>query len=446
MYYKIDSDPKELDNKILKNMEKAISQSFPIKGNFYTLNANNIHAESSNVSLNDVKEAILSGKSVFNTIKGDLELIRNSDGKVIDKKTNAVISRVPKFTQKETFIVDGNSYVVPNQQRLKPGAYLFKRKNGEIVTIFNTSSNRQFKLSLDPSNGIFYFNIGSSKVPAISILNAIGVPHQQIIKTIGEKLYQVNQKKSNQNDLEKFLKKSYRLPDEIKNASTEEKIKYLFSNMKVDDDVTKRNFGVKSTSIDGNLILSAMGKLLDANAGKEVDIDQKNNLANRKILNAIHLMPEYFNKNFKKEAFKIKLKLNKPNVSKIEDVFSPSGVTEIAKQFLTTSKISRMPEEYNPVQIHMASKLLTPMGEGGIETDRALTEDDKAIHPSQLGFIDPIVSPEGAKTGVTLAVTGNAYISDDGEPAVKVINTKTGKKEIIPVKELWDKKVAFPTT
>ena len=446
MYHKIDSSPEELDKKILSNMTKAVSNNFPIKGNFYTLKVSNLHPEKTNASLNSIKDAVLSGKSVFNTIRGDIELIRNSDGKVIDRKTNAVIARIPQFTKKETFIVDGNSYVVPNQQRLKPGAYLFQRKNGEIVTIFNTAQNRQFKLSLDPSTGIFYFNIGSSKVPAISILNALGVPHQDLIRAIGDKLYTANQKKSNPSDLEKFIKKSYKLPSELKNASPEEKIKYIFGSMQVDDDVVNRNFGVKTKKIDTKLILAAMKRLLDANKGDEVDLDQKNNLANRKVLNAMHLMPEHFNKNFKNEAFKIKLKLSKPNVTKIQDVFTPSNVTETAKQFLTTSKISRMPEEYNPLQIHMASKLLTPMGEGGIETDRALTEDDKAIHSSQLGFIDPVVSPEGAKTGVTLAVTGNAYISDDGEPAIKVMNVKTGKDEIVPIKELWEKKVAFPTT
>ena len=148
-------------------------------------------------------------------------------------------------------------------------------------------------------------------------------------------------------------------------------------------------------------------------------------------------------KMFKTERSKIVKKLGATNISSITDVYSPQYMTTTFKNYITASKLARMPEEYNPLQVHMASRLLTPLGEGGIGTDRALGEDDKAIHPSQLGFIDPVVSPEGAKTGITLAVTSNAYVSEDGEPAIAVINTKTGRKEVVPIAILWDKKLAI---
>jgi len=226
----------------------------------------------------------------------------------------------------------------------------------------------------------------------------------------------------------------------------EELVKHLFSHMKLDKDVSKNNIGVESDHISPQVLIKSMHLLLDSAQGKDLDTEQKNNLANKLILNASHLMPEYFNKTFNKEFFKIRQKLNTPNIKSLKDVFSHSYFTDPLKSFLTTSKISRMPEEYNPLQINMARKLLTPMGEGGVEDETAITESEKSIHPSQLGFVDPIVSPEGAKSGIVLAVTTNAYVDDNGEPAIKVINAKTGKEEIVPIKELWSKKVAYPTT
>jgi len=446
MFYKIDDSPEKIDKHILNNVVKEVEKTFPIEGNFYKIEVSNVKGIQKEVDLEDVKNAILKGKSLFNEIRGDVCLIRKKDNKKIECKKNILIAKVPKFSPKETFIIDGNSYAIPNQQRLKPGTYLFERKNGEIVTIVNPIGNRQFKITLNPDTGVIYFNIGNSNVSVVSILKALGVSDEEIKRKLGKKLYEININKTNPTDLEKFIKKSYSLPNDIKQKPLTEQIKYIFDHMELDPDVNKRNFGVETSKLTPELIFANIKQILKAYRGEEVDLKQKNNLANRKVLNAIHLMPEYFAKNSVKEIFKIKQKLNNPALNSLNDVFNHNYLTDTLKSFLTVSKISRMPEEYNPIQTHMATKLLTPLGEGGIETDRALTEDDKAIHSSQLGFIDPVVSPEGAKTGITLAVTNNAYVDENGEPAIEVLNVKTGKKEIKTIKELWNKKVAYPAS
>ena len=446
MYHKIDDSQENIDKRLSQKLAESIEQQFPIKGNLKTLKIKNVNVDIKYADMKEIKDAILNGKSIFNNVKADAELIDNKTGKVIDRKRNMLIAKVPQFTQRGTFMVDGNSYVIPNQQRLKAGAYLVQRKNGEIVTIFNTKGNRQLKLTFDPTKGLFHFNIGNSNIPASSILHGMGVTQEDLAKVVGDKIAAENMKSISLEHINKFINKSYELPKSEESKTPEEKLKYIFSSMKVDPDVMERNIGVKSSDLDKTAILASMKKILSAYKDPDAEIDQKNNLANKKIYTVLQSYPEQFEKLFKKNEFKIKQKLNNPKVKTLSDTFSNSDITNSTKMFLTTGKLSSMPEEYNPVQIHMATKFVTPLGEGGIGSDLALTADDKSIHHSQLGFIDPVVSPEGSNTGVVLATSKDAYVDDSGEPATKVINLKTKKEEIVPIKKLWDSKVAYPAT
>jgi len=445
-FIKLDSSPEERNKETIKEIIPIVEKHFPLSGNFYTLDLKNFTVKENNASMNEIKNTILKGGSIFNEVYADATLIKNQNKKVIDKKKKVLVMKIPAFTKKLSYIIDGNSFTIPNQQRLKPGAYLVERKNGEIVTIFNTKENKQFKLKLNPETGIFYFDIGSSNIPAVSILKAMGMSDAEGEQALGKELYKANVEKSSPDDLDKFLNKSYSLPKEISDKTPQEKIKYLFSKMKVDPDVTHRNFNVKTDIINVPLVLSTMKKVLSASKGEKVDLDQKNNIINKQILNGPKIMSENYDNLIKAEINKIKAKLSSSNVTKISDVLSHTNLTQPLKLFLSTAKISRLNEEYNPLQMHMANKFITPMGEGGVGSDLALTVDDKAIHNSHMGFIDPIVSPEGSNVGVVLAVTDNSYIDDKGNPAIKVLNLKTKKKEIVRLKDLWNKKVAYPTT
>jgi DNA-directed RNA polymerase beta subunit len=272
MFYKIDDDSDNTDKRLLGKITEEVKKVFPIEGNIYTLEAKNITPVKKDVDITEVKDAIFKRKSITNEIRGDLTLIRNSDKKVIDRKSNVVIAKVPQFTKKDTFVVEGNSYVVPNQQRLKAGAYLFERKNGEVVTIINSVGNRQFKITLNPDTGVFYINIGNSNVPLYSILKALDVPDAEIKKNFGDKLYEVNKAKSSPNDLEKFIKKSYSLPEDIEKKSDLEKVKYLFEHMELDPDVTHRNFGVSTNKVSPSFIFNSVKKILEVYNGKKVDL------------------------------------------------------------------------------------------------------------------------------------------------------------------------------
>ena len=429
----------ETDSHVKQHIIETLSSMFPIDGNFFILNAKNFKIAPSNASLKDIKNALIKGGSIMSGIKADVSLIDKKTRKIIDKK-RMTIMRIPDFTKKGSFIVDGNSYTVPYQQRLKAGVYTMAKRNGQIETMFNLAKGRNFILKLDDS-GIFRIKIGSSHVPMYSILHDLGVSDAEISSVIGDPFLKINKKQYHPGDSAKFVKQ-FNYNTENSKIST---IQDAISITKLDPSVTEHTLGIKKDTVDPSVFLAAAKKLKSVKFGKEKE-DDRENLIYKKIMTPERILSESYDKIAKDAVNKIRFKLNNPNIVSITDVLgSGSGVlTKPIKTFLSTSKISRLSEEYNPLMMHSVKHTLTPMGEGGVGDTRALNLDTKAVHPSHLGFIDPIVSPEGASVGVTLAVTDNSYVDKEGNPAIKVINSKTNKAEIKRISELWDKKLAYP--
>jgi DNA-directed RNA polymerase beta subunit len=69
--------------------------------------------------------------------------------------------------------------------------------------------------------------------------------------------------------------------------------------------------------------------------------------------------------------------------------------------------------------------------------------DAKMIDPSHLGFLDPVHTPEGSKTGVTLHLPLGAK-KKANTVAVKMFNIKTGKMEDVDPKKAYKSNVVLP--
>jgi len=437
--------PEETDKAVKDKVKEAIGSIFPIDGNFYKIDASDIKVENSDSNLSDVKKALVDGSSVMSRVTANVKLIDKNTGKVIDSKKRT-IARIPDYTDKESFVVEGNSYVIPYQQRLRPGVYTLKKRNGEINSMFNLAKGRNFVQKID-RNGIFRIKIGTSHVSLYSILHDAGVPDERIKKEWGDKLFEENKKTYNPSDSIKFLKAFYYNSRDISKSNISAELNKALNEARIDEHVVSNTLGVAKKNVDRDLLLTASKRLLGVFKGEEKQ-DDRENMMFKQIVAPEDMLHEAFIKKSKDEVNKIKFKLSNPDTKKIEDAIGSGSamLTRPIKSFLTSSKASRLSEEYNPLMMHTATHFITPMGEGGVGDSRALNLDTKAVHPSQLGFIDPIVSPEGASVGITLAVTGNSFIDKSGAPAIKVINARTGKEEIKKLSDLWNAKVAYPVS
>jgi hypothetical protein len=146
----------------------------------------------------------------------------------------------------------------------------------------------------------------------------------------------------------------------------------------------------------------------------------------------------------KKIINKIKMRLNSasgiPTLSRV--VYSGMFSGPITS-FVTTESISGTPEQINPVEILDHTNKITILGTGAIGSLQAISEGQRMVHPSHLGIIDPIRTPESEKTGIDLRIVRTAARDKEGNLYAPMINAKTGKLEYIHPSRLRNLYVAF---
>jgi len=442
-YKKLSRPSEEANRLISESIAKRVASLFPVDGNFFRLDVSNIEVELGSSDINSVKKALVSGSSINNRVKATVTLFDKQSHKKIDTKRR-VIMTIPSFTKKGSFVIEGNSYVIPFQQRLRAGVYTMKKRNGAIETMFNLGKGRNFTIKL--AGETFAIKVGSAHVSLYSILHFIGVSDNRMRKVWGDGMFEVNQKTYKASDAEKFMQLfSYDNAKIGENVFSD--VKNAIESSTVSAPVVRNTLGIDSETVNGEMMLKASSKLVRVFNGDEKP-DDRENMMFKQIVTPEHMLAEAFDKSAREVVSKIRFKLSSPATSTVDDALGAGGVLlgRPIKTFVVSSKASLMPEEYNPMMMHMANHLITPLGEGGVGDTRALNLDTKAVHASHLGFIDPVVSPEGASVGITLAITENAYVDVDGTPAMKVINARNGKEEIVPLDVLWNKKLAYPTS
>ncbi len=444
-FRKLNRTSKETDASIKQKILTELANVFPIDGNFFRIDAKNFQIKSDGASLSSVKKSLSSGSSVMASVVADVSLYDKNLKKVVDKKRRTIM-RIPEYTKKGSFVVEGNSYTIPYQQRLRPGVYTLKKRNGEINSMFNLGKGRNFNMKID-KGGNLKVKVGSLHVPLYSILKELGVSDSEMQRAWGKELLEINKKSYNPTDAQKFMKAFKYSGDGITEQNAKEELNKAIHEATISKEVVKETLGIESDKLNPQIILAASKKLLGVYNGTE-EQDDRENMIFKQVMAPEDMLAEAFSKNIREEVNKIKFKLGNPNTAKVDDVLGTgtAGLTRPIKNFIVSSKATRLSEEYNPLMMHTTSHFITPMGEGGVGDTRALNLDTKAVHQSHLGFIDPIVSPEGAAVGITLAVTDNSYIDETGAPAIGVINAKTGKKEVKRIADLWDKNLAYPVS
>lgn len=431
-------------------IRKEITSTFDgrrVEGKKKTLVYSNVKPQKADTSFKLLASAINSGKTVSQKYKADVSILDNETGKVLSEKKGAYIGEVPMYTKKGGFVVDGNTYNLPNQIRLKPGAYTLNKANGDVETMMNVKNGRGMKIVSPQDKDDVKIEIGSRQFSPVDVAKILGATDKEIDSTIGKDLATHLRKKS---DLEgTALKLSQTLgltgPDITPPHSEVSKgLREYFEKTELDKSVTQHTLGKPVVSVDKDAILLGVKRNVAVKRGSEPE-DDKENLMFKRIITPEKLMAEGIQRDLMKPEAKMKGILNNPfEHTDVSEVLKEPTLKHAAKAFLTTSAISRMPEEYNPLQTLQGSSDITPMGEGGITSTEMITPSVRSLHLSQLGFIDPIKSPEGANTGVTLSTTLGSYVDKDGNAALKVKNLKTGKQEIKTVGDLWDKRIAFP--
>ncbi|MCB5270566.1 MAG: hypothetical protein LHW56_01830 [Candidatus Cloacimonetes bacterium] len=453
---RIVDNPDNIRRAIFDSAIRALQGKFPIQAKHVTIQAKNFRVEHVPLSHNQQKTILMARGNASDPVYADLVITSNQTGKTLLEVPKHRIMSLPYYTNRYTFLVDGNEYNVVNQLRTKSGVYTRRRGNDTLESAFNLAKGANFKLLMDPETGVFKVDILHSTLPLIGVLRVLSTPETEIRQELGPDLYTANLISENQfnrtlNTLyEKLVRYKSPLGDR---ASKEEKmraIRQYFEGTEINPETTKLTLGTAFSSVSSKTILQAAKKILRV-YNEEDDLDERDNLEFQKVFSVEDFVREVLEKNTA-DLRKIKQRLDSfsPSGKQAEDrlsikaALSPAYFSKPLKNFIVTSSISRLPGQINPMEMVSSSGIVTRLGEGAISSDRAVPDETRAVNYSYMGVIDPVETPESGKIGIDNRFTLTALKGTDNELYQEVVNCHTGQREKKRLIELRDKILGFP--
>ena len=240
-------DYQRLRQNIRDKVKKAVGDSFPLEWGGVRLEVKNLKYDPTDYDLKKQKDALLKDEYLANPLKGDVYLYDSKSNQLLDQLKGKTLMRVPYYTERGTFIHNGNEYSTLRQMRLRPGIYSRRKANNELETQFNIErgTGRGYRITFDPKSSIYKFEIGQSSVSLYSILHDIGVPDQELKEAWGDDVFARNKSRYDRRALDKVHSKM--VSSRNSTAKTfEDKARELreaFEAQRVDADIRKSTLG-----------------------------------------------------------------------------------------------------------------------------------------------------------------------------------------------------------
>lgn len=451
----LDTNPQKQFEELKTRLLKQIQDTFPIKDpkGQYEVRVSDLRVIDDK-GVDDIRaqfNAKVKGGTWAAPVKGTIQVV-DGKGRVLVEKKNTPLAQIPKMTRHYGYIVDGSEVTIANQWRLKPGAYVkTTEKEGEYEAQFQLAKGKMFDLRLDPASGAMHMAMGSRKIPLYSVLRASGVTDDQLMKAWGKETFEANTKRV---DLEKNLTSLAtvaKLPKPKGGfSSPEEIIKAYFGSTKVDPGVMKDTLGVSTEQVNQSALFNASKKLLDVSAGK-TDPDPIDSLKYKELWSPTDHFTERLaagsdevvrrvTNSFRKPS--VQEKLRKGDTSVVKDVVPPDVIRKPLFHVFATS-LRGEANQTNPLRMLSDKSLVTIKGPGGIQNDHSITYSNTSIDPSQLGYVDPVFTPEGKDTGATLHLATGVEVKNK-KPYTSLYNLRTGKIEQVAPDKAATSRVVFP--
>lgn len=426
-------DPDAGFSALKTSVEETLKDMFPIKGNKRTLRVKSVKVQD-NKHVDDIRsqlEAKENDKSWDVPVNAELELVDNATGKVIDTQKKRLMN-LPKVTNRLGYIVDGKEYQVDSLWKLRPGPYSRINEKGGLETRFNLKGRNAFHVDFSPEKSKFTVRHGSSNYALYPFMKALGVSDSELEKKWGPEILEANKNVNVDKELARFHSKVAR-KDEAKKAP-QEFIREFFTAGEMDPRVTEQTLGIKKNFVDGDAIARSTEKLLKINKG-ESDTDDRDDLAFKDLHSMEDFAKEALQQKSRDIFRKIGAGLNKRD--KIKDIVSSDVFTKPIKNIFTETSLGNHPEQTNPVEILNNATKTTFLGEfGGIKSENTIPADTKLVNPSHFGFLDPLITPESGRAGVSLHLASGVQ-KRNNKVVTTLYNVKTGKyEEVDPVKAM----------
>lgn len=419
---------------------EALQAQFPIDGRTKSLVLENLEVED-NLHPDDIRSqhhAKVNGETWGVPVYANLVLKDKSSGKVLDSK-RVRVAELPKITKRYSQIVEGQEYQVNNQWQLQPGAYVRRRQSGELETRFQTSGRPSFDVTFDDASKEFKMEYNKAKLPLYPILKALGVDDTDLEKSWGKEILEANK---NVRKAGSAVEQFYKSTKKVAPASAADALKHLHETLaasKLRADSTSITLGKPIDHVNGEALALATNKMLRVQAGQPEDdrdsilfkdLRSAGDFAFDKITAASRTIRD-------KASRKINSSMNVREIIKFDTLNRP--ILETFKK----NSAAEFAKQVNPVEMLSASQQTTIMGPGGIKSEQSIMDEAKYVNPSHMAFLDPLHTPEGGKTGVTLRLPIGLR-KEGHEPQVPLYNLKTRKTEYVGPRKFLEANIVLP--
>lgn len=382
-------DTSALRDAIYDNIRSAASNIKPIGNARHTIELSDVDYEGpSEFPLARQKEAILGGKTLSRRLVGTWRLRDNETQKVLDEQ-RMTLAHVPHLTQRGTYILNGTENTLSSQLRLRPGIYTRRKANGDLEAHVNVLPGKgvSHRYFLEPETGIFKVQIGQAKLPAISVLRALGASDSDLAKAWGNELFGVNAPHDSPHITDKLYERVVGKPRE--SGDKGQALLEAFQKMEVDPEVTRSTLGRPIRNLDKHTILATTKKLLDIHKNR-VESDDRDHLAYQMIMGPEDLLAErvsLFRRTLPRLLWQASYRNNLSHVK-------PGVFNDAINAAFMSSGLGQTPEGISATEFIDHGSRVTRMGEGGIGSADAIPDESRNVHPSHLGVLDLVKTPE----------------------------------------------------
>ncbi len=379
-----------------------------------------------------------------------VELTNKTTGVVEEQEI--YLGEYPWMTDRGTFIINGTERVVVSQ---------LIRSAGVFFTAETVAGRNYYGAKIIPgrgawmefetaSNGAIYVKIDRRrKMPATTLLRALGYPKTSEIKELfadidtGDVKYidETLDKDTSRGANEALIEVYRRLrPGDLATVdNARQMIERMFFDFKRFDysrvgryKLNQRlGLDVANTAENRTLqmsdLVAILREVIRLNNTQEPadDIDA---LSNRRV----RLVGELIARQFRVGMLRMQRNaMDRMSVADLESV-SPSQlinarpIVAAVREFFTSSQLSQLLDEVNPLSELSHKRRLSSTGPGGLTRERAGFEVRDA-HPTHYGRICSVETPEGANIGLVLNLAAYARVNEYGFIETPYLRVKDGK-------------------
>ena len=399
-------NPQEAFDHLRDRVLEGIHEQFPngeLKGRAQTLHLDKLEAEDDlhPDDLRDQHKAKVEGATWSVPVYGSFTLKDNGSGKVLSQK-RVRLADIPKTTSRHSYIISSREgskeYQVASQWQLKPGVYARRRPNGVLESQFNVTGRRTFDLAFDPAAKTFHMEYNKARLPIYPLLQTLGVSDETLKAAWGDEVFAANKGvRGSDTALDNFYRTTMRTPPTSKDASAE----HFYDTMqesKLRPESTAITLGKPMENVTGETLRLATQKMLKVHGGHPED--DRDSLVFKDLRDTGDFAFDMLKHARKDIRLKMQRKID--GASDVRDIVRLDMFNAPIRATFQNNAASQAPSQTNPVEMLGSAMQTTIMGPGGVSSERQIVPEAKMVNPSHLGFLDPVDTPEGERTGVSL--------------------------------------------